>query len=112
MGVGLKERKLEYRLIVMSRYILTRKVKKIMEQRSYQLICKICEVPILVDDCVESKQQRRGKSKLYHCECYDKSHIDIPDNGTTDEEVERFFKRPKQLLTEEQAINEILSWKQ
>lgn len=66
----------------MSRYHLTKKTKKMLETRGYKLICKICDCPILVGDEVESKQQRRGKSKLYHATCYDKSMYDF--NGNSD----------------------------
>lgn len=52
-----------------------------LETRGYLLICKICECPILVGDEVESKQQRRGKSKLYHVKCYDKSMLETEDNN-------------------------------
>jgi len=66
------------------------------------LICKICDCPLLVGDEIESKQQRRGKSKLYHANCYDGSFMELPD--VTDEEVEQFFSRPKAILTDERII--------
>ena len=87
----------------MSRYKLSKKIRKILEARGYELICKICSTLIDVGELVESKQQRRGKCKLYHAICYDKSMLDIPDDYT-DEEVEKFFKRPVRILTEEEAI--------
>ena len=87
----------------MSRYKLSKKIKKILEARGYDLCCKICEIPIHVGELVESKQQRRGKCKLYHAICYDKSELDVP-NDYTDEEVDKFFKRPKAIMTEEEAI--------
>lgn len=86
----------------MSRYVLTDRTKKILEARGYKLACKICDCPLLVGDEIESKQQRRGKSKLYHASCYDNSFIELPD--VTDEEVERFFGRPKSILTDERVI--------
>jgi len=88
----------------MSRYVLTKKRKKIFEAQGHELICKICTCPILVGDVVESKQQRRGKVKLYHAKCYDDSFIDIPDDGMTDDEVERFFKIPKVIITHEPIV--------
>lgn len=78
----------------MSRYTLTRKIKSILEKRGYKLVCKICEIPLLVGDEIESKQQRRGKSKLYHSKCYDSSEYDIPDGENDDEELKTFFQIP------------------
>lgn len=66
------------------RYTLTEKMAKILRGRGYTLTCKICCCPILVGDEVESKQQRRGKTKFYHARCYDGSHINVP-NGEDDE---------------------------
>ena len=79
----------------MGTYVLTEKIEKILHSRGYNLICKYSECPILVGDEVESKQQRRGKSKLYHKKCYEDSHHDVPDDGCSDKEVAEFFKRPK-----------------
>lgn len=126
----------------MSRYILTEKIKKILEARGYGdiyicidcgvqnkykvktcykcggeierrrvgLICKICDCPLIaglsekeakeenrleaMGEEIESKQQRRGKSKLYHASCYDKSHLET-DMAVTDEELDKFFSLPK-----------------
>ena len=86
----------------MSRYVLTERTKKILEARKYKLVCKICDCPLLVGDEIESKQQRRGMSKLYHASCYDASFMELPD--VTDEEVEKFFSRPKAVLTDERII--------
>ena len=128
----------------MSRYILTEKIKKILEARGYGdvflcidcglqnkdgvetcykcngkvekrrigLVCKICDCPLIaglsekqaksenrleaMGEEIESKQQRRGKSKLYHASCYDKSHFETKDNEEiTDEELENFFSLPR-----------------
>lgn len=91
----------------MGTYILTERIAKNLTARGYKLVCKICDCPLnpglsrkeaikqgkleLLGDEIESKQQRRGKSKLYHKKCYDDSHQDI-GNGETDEEIEAFFK--------------------
>lgn len=89
----------------MSRYRLSKKIRKILEARGYELICKICGTLIDVGELVESKQQRRGKCKLYHAVCYDNSMLDIPDDySDSDEEVDKFFKRPTRILTEKEAI--------
>lgn len=90
----------------MGTYILTEKIEKILRSRGYNLICKYCECPILVRDEVESKQQRRGKSKLYHKKCYEDSHHDIQDEST-DEELKNFFKRP--ILTSQSYGSEVIS---
>lgn len=128
----------------MSRYILTEKIKKILEARGYGdisicigcgtqykdgveichkcdgkvekqhvgLICKICDCPLIaglskkqareenrpeaMGEEIESKQQRRGKSKLYHSSCYDVSHFEPKnDEEITDEELENFFSLPR-----------------
>ena len=89
----------------MSRYILTVKMKKILEARGHKLICKICLCPLIaglskkeaertgqldqMGDEIESKQQRKGKCKFYHAKCYDDSMYDIP-NGEDDNDD--FFK--------------------
>lgn len=94
----------------MSRYILTEKIKKILEARGYELVCKICDCPLIaglsreqaekenrpeaMGEEIESKQQRRGKSKLYHASCYDKSHFQSEEKEETDEELEKFFSLP------------------
>jgi hypothetical protein len=94
----------------MGTYILTKKIEKILRSRGYDLICKHCGCPLIsglsraeaeklgkldmLGDEIESKQQRRGKSKLYHKKCYDESHIDIPAGENDDKELEDFFKRP------------------
>jgi len=75
----------------MSRYILSKKMKKILEARGHNLVCKICECPILVGDLVESKQQRKGKCKFYHAKCYDDSMFDIPNGDDDDDD---FFACP------------------
>lgn len=90
----------------MSRYILTKKMKKILEARGHKLVCKICECPLiaglsrkeaeehgqpeLMGDEIESKQQRKGKCKFYHAKCYDESHMDIPNGEDNDDD--NFFK--------------------
>jgi len=66
-----------------------------VEKRKVGLICKICECPLLVGEEIESKQQRRGKSKLYHAKCYDDSHFKSEYGDETDEEVEKFFSLPR-----------------
>jgi hypothetical protein len=98
----MKQRKLDdCKLCEMGRYILTDKMSKIMRARKIILVCKICGCPLLaglskkeaeklgkpelMGDEVESKQQRRGKTKLYHAKCYDDSHFDSPDDGEEDE---------------------------
>jgi hypothetical protein len=73
----------------MSHYVLTEKMSKILKARGIILICKICGCPILVGDEVESKQQRRGKTKLYHLKCYEDSHI---DSSIPNEEIEKDLK--------------------
>jgi hypothetical protein len=94
----------------MGTYILTKKIEKILRSRGYDLICKHCDCPLIsglsraeaekldkpdmLGDEIESKQQRRGKSKLYHKKCYDDSHIDIPIGEEDDKELEDFFRRP------------------
>ncbi len=94
----------------MGTYILTKKIEKILRSRGYDLICKHCGCPLIsglsrkeaealgkpemMGDEIESKQQRRGKSKLYHKKCYDESHYDVPDGENDDKELEDFFKRP------------------
>jgi len=77
------------KLCQMSHYILTEKMSKILKARGILLICKICGCPILVGDEVESKQQRRGKTKLYHKKCYEDSHI---ESSISDEEIEKDLK--------------------
>jgi len=72
--------------MLMGHYTLSEKMSKILKSRGIILICKICCCPILVGDEVESKQQRRGKTKLYHKKCYEDSHYDVPDNGDNEEE--------------------------
>lgn len=62
-----------------NRYTLTKKLKKIFETRRIPLVCKLCDCPIQVGEQIESKQQSKGKIKLYHSICYDDSHIDVPD---------------------------------
>ena len=62
-----------------NRYTLTKKTKKIFDTRGIPLICKICTCPIQVGQEIESKQQSRGKIKLYHSKCYEDSHMDVPD---------------------------------
>jgi len=128
----------------MSRYILTEKIKKILEARGYGdtficvecgiqnkdgveicfkcggkveerhigLVCKICDCQLIsglskeqavkknrledMGEEIESKQQRRGKSKLYHASCYDKSHFEPKDEEEiSDEELEKFFSLPR-----------------
>jgi len=74
------------KLMLMGHYTLSEKMSKILKSRGIILICKICCCPILVGDEVESKQQRRGKTKLYHKKCYEDSHYDVPDNGDNEEE--------------------------
>jgi len=104
----------------MGRYVLTKKIKKILEAQDYELICKICSCPLLVGDKLETKQQRRGRSKFYHAKCYDDSFYDAPDL-TPEEEAEidrdmeeakkRYFKRPVRIMSEEEAIRWIRSWR-
>jgi hypothetical protein len=69
----------DFKLCKMGHYTLSEKMNKILKARGIILVCKICDCPILVGDEVESKQQRRGKTKLYHKQCYEDSHIDVPD---------------------------------
>ena len=75
----------DFKLCAMGHYILSEKMSKILKARGIILTCKICECPILVGDEVESKQQRRGKTKLYHKKCYEDSHIDVPDSEDEEE---------------------------
>lgn len=79
----------------MGTYILTEKIYKILKARGFSMTCKICECPLqaglseaeakklkkpeLIGDKIESKQQRRGKAKLYHSKCYEASHYDLKD---------------------------------
>lgn len=81
-------------------------MKKILEARGHNLVCKICDCPLIaglsrkeaerigrldqMGDEVESKQQRKGKCKFYHAKCYDDSMYDIP-NGEDDDDDD-FFK--------------------
>lgn len=81
----------------MSRYKMTRKIRRILEARDYELVCKVCSCPLQIGDMIESKQQRRGKSKLYHALCYDGSELDIPNGEHDDEELKTFFARPLKL---------------
>jgi len=99
---------------VISRYILTVKMKKILDARGHNLICKICRCPLiaglsrkeaekrgdleLMGDEIESKQQRKGKCKFYHAKCYDDSMYDVPNGDDDDED---FFAcwRPDHELT-------------
>ena len=71
-----------------NRYTLTKKLKKIFDTRKIPLICKICDCPIQVGQEIESKQQSKGRIKLYHSKCYDDSHIDVPDVPEDDEREE------------------------
>ena len=97
----------------MSRYILTEKMKKILEGRGHNLICKICDCPLmaglsekealklgkpeLIGDLIESKQQRKGKCKFYHAKCYDDSMYDLPNGEDDDDDffacIKKLFKR-------------------
>ena len=95
----------------MGRYVLTKKIKKILISQNYELCCKICLCPLQVGDILETKQQRRGRSKFYHAKCYDDSFYDAPDL-TPEEEAEidrdmeeakaKYFKRPVRIMTEEE----------
>jgi len=69
-------------MIKFARYVLTRRVYTTLIGRGYKLICKICEEPLQVGDCVESKPSRYRKRKFYHCDCYEDSFIDL--NGNSD----------------------------
>lgn len=102
----------------MGRYVLTKKIRKILEAQDYELCCKICFCPLQVGEMLETKQQRRGRSKFYHAKCYDDSFIETPDL-TPEEEAEidrdmelakKYFKRPVRIMTEEEAIKWIKSW--
>lgn len=90
-------------------------MKKILEGRGHNLICKICGCPLmaglsrkqaeklgkpeLMGDEVESKQQRKGKCKFYHAKCYDESMYDLPNGEEDDDDffvcVKKLFKRRK-----------------
>lgn len=79
------------------RYRLKPKVYNKFMTMNYTLICKICgfddEMNILykedgtpvgalkIGDTIESKTGGEGP-KLYHAECYDRSHLDFGENGT------------------------------
>jgi pyruvate/2-oxoacid:ferredoxin oxidoreductase beta subunit len=58
-----------------NRYVLTKKLKKILEARGIVFVCKHCDCPIQVDEEVESKQQNNRHSQIYHATCYDNSFI-------------------------------------
>ena len=68
----------------MSRYYLTKRVYNTLMGRGYKLICKICSLPLQINDCIESKPSKYKKRKFYHCECYDGSFIEIEDNDNED----------------------------
>jgi len=53
--------------------------------RGYRLVCKICEVPLQVGDCIESKPSKYRRRKFYHCDCYDGSHMDVPELSEEEE---------------------------
>lgn len=39
-----------------------------------------------LDGCIESKPSKYRKRKFYHCSCYEKSFIDLPNGDDDDEE--------------------------
>jgi len=65
----------------MARYTLTKRVYNTLIGRGYKLECKICECPLEIDDCVESKPSKYRKRKFYHCECYEESHIEVDEEN-------------------------------
>jgi len=72
----------------MARYTLTQRIYNTMIGRGYKLVCKICEVPLQVEDCVESKPSKYRRRKFYHCDCYDGSFIELPELTEEEENEE------------------------
>ena len=67
----------------MNRYILSRKVKKLLETRGYKLMCKECGCPIMIDNIVQSvghrdMDKRTTTTIFYHAKCYDEM---VKENG-------------------------------
>ena len=64
----------------MTRYFMTPKKYNRFRTLKYNLVCKICECPILPTDEVESKASGSGP-KFYHADCYDRFHLDFDEEG-------------------------------
>ena len=63
----------------MGRYLLKPKTYHRFVTQGFNLICKICEVPLQIGDEVESKAGGSGP-KYYHAECYDSYHLEFDKN--------------------------------
>lgn len=66
----------------MGRYTLTKRIYSTLKGRGYNLVCKMCNRPLHIGECIESKPNKYKMRKFYHCECYDNSFIDVegPDD--------------------------------
>jgi hypothetical protein len=62
-----------------TKYTLSAKLKKMLENRGFKLVCKLCEHPLQVGEKVESHPQKRGLIKLYHQKCIEDAQIDSPE---------------------------------
>ena len=61
----------------MVKYTLTKRVYNTLIGRGFNLVCKLCNLPLQVGDCIESKPSKYRRRKFYHCECYEGCHIDL-----------------------------------
>ena len=64
----------------MASYLLTPKIYNRFKTMGYEMVCKICDCPLLPGDEIESKAGGKRGPKLYHRECYDGSHLQFKDH--------------------------------
>ena len=58
-------------------YVMTRRIMTRIEARNGEIRCKFCGKPIKVGEIVVSRNRNKGKTKLYHLECYEKLFLEI-----------------------------------